>query len=241
MDGRRVVKMLAVGLFRPLSPVFRALGLNAKGWYELAYWKSARSREGVLQNAFYEALFTTDIGLDRAFYTGKKVLDVGCGPRGSLEWADMAAERVGLDPLVDSYRALGIDKHKMCYVNAPAEQIPFPDGYFDVVTSINSLDHVDVLDSAIKEIIRVLAPGGQVVLMVEIHRKPTIAEPIILSWDVMHKFQPALRVLEEQHYELNPNARGVAAGVKAKIPFDHGDASARDGVLYARLVKNASA
>ena len=29
--------------------------------------------------------------------------DIGCGPRGSLEWATMAAERVGLDPPVNKY------------------------------------------------------------------------------------------------------------------------------------------
>ena len=36
--------------------------------------------------------------LDKSFYKNKRILDVGCGPRGSLEWDDMALERVGLDP-----------------------------------------------------------------------------------------------------------------------------------------------
>lgn len=49
---------------------------------------------------------------------GRRVLDVGCGPRGSLEWADRARVRVGLDPLVDAYRELGVADHAMGYVAA---------------------------------------------------------------------------------------------------------------------------
>jgi ubiquinone/menaquinone biosynthesis C-methylase UbiE len=43
-----------------------------------------------------------------------------------------------------------------------AGQIPFPDAYFDVVCSLNSLDHVDDFDKVAAEIIRVLAPGCQI-------------------------------------------------------------------------------
>lgn len=71
----------------------------------------------------------------------------------------MASERVGLDPLVDGYRALGIGQHKMTYVKGGSEKIPFPDGHFDIVTSFNSLDHVDNLDATVAEITRVTAPG----------------------------------------------------------------------------------
>jgi len=55
-------------------------------------------------------------------------LDIGCGPRGSLEWADMTKERYGLDPLANEYLKLGADKHKMKYVASGAEKIPFEDG-----------------------------------------------------------------------------------------------------------------
>jgi len=54
--------------------------------------------------------FLDYFGLSKDFYKGKKILDIGCGPRGSLEWADMTLERVGLDPpgrkiLKDNYQA----------------------------------------------------------------------------------------------------------------------------------------
>jgi SAM-dependent methyltransferase len=100
-------------------------------------------------------LFTDLVGLDAGFYRGKAVLDIGCGPRGSLEWADEASRRVGLDPLADDYRELGTDAHAMDYVAAGSEAMPFGDGEFDVVATINSLDHVDDLGRTVAEIKRV--------------------------------------------------------------------------------------
>ena len=66
-------------------------------------------------------------GLDKRFFGDKRILDIGCGPRGSLEWADNATETVGADPLVGVYRRLGTDRHRMKYVEAGAERLPFPD------------------------------------------------------------------------------------------------------------------
>jgi ubiquinone/menaquinone biosynthesis C-methylase UbiE len=114
-------------------------------------------------------------------YAGKNILDVGCGPRGSLEWASMARERVGIDSLISKYRALGIDRHAMKYVDAPAEKIPFGTGYFDFVTSFNSLDHVDDLEKAISEIARVTKPEGTFLLICEVNHEPTETEPVYVT------------------------------------------------------------
>jgi Methyltransferase domain len=135
---RRLIKNAALAAHRPLRPLLNAMGVDAKSLYEWAYWKSRQIEEGTLKNSWYEDIYTRCVGIDREFYTNKKILDVGCGPRGSLEWAEMAAERVGLDPLVERYRSLGIDRHGARYVNAPAEDIPYHDSYFDVVTSRQS-------------------------------------------------------------------------------------------------------
>jgi ubiquinone/menaquinone biosynthesis C-methylase UbiE len=136
--------------------------ISEKEAAELAFWESRIKLQGVLSNDHFEYFYTTHFGLTREFYTGKKILDIGCGPRGSLEWASEASVRVGLDPLADAYRKLGTDQHAMEYVSCGAEQMPFPDGFFDVVCSLNSLDHVDDLDRVISEIVRVIAPGGTI-------------------------------------------------------------------------------
>lgn len=232
--GRRLLKSLALLLYRPLRPILQAAGVDSKGLYEFAYWKSRQMEEGELANGWYEEVFTTRLWLDRASYQGKRVLDIGCGPRGSLEWADMAAERVGLDPLVPRYQHLGIDRHQTRYVAAAAEAIPYPSGYFDIVTSINSLDHVDDVDLVMKEMKRVLAPGGTLALIVEIHPRPTIAEPHALPWDLTRRFGPELEVVAEHHLE---KPAGGGSYLEADTPFDHKRDPRRSGFLIARMIK----
>ena len=127
--------------------------------YEFAYWQNRHRLEGKLRNEWYVWAFTTYFGLPLEWYAGKRLLDVGCGPRGSLEWATHAAERVGVDPLADTYRALGTEQHQMRYVRASAERLPFPDGAFDVVSSFNSLDHGQDAETAAAELLRVCRPA----------------------------------------------------------------------------------
>jgi ubiquinone/menaquinone biosynthesis C-methylase UbiE len=160
----------------------------SKGDAEMEYWSRRAALEGQLGNAHYERVFTAQFGLEPGFFDAKRVLDVGCGPRGSLEWATGAAQRVGLDPLVERYRELGIERHAMQYVAAPAERMPFADASFDVVASLNSLDHVDDVDAAVAEITRVAASGATWLLTVEVGHAPTPLEPHSLSWQVADGF-----------------------------------------------------
>src|SRR4051794_25469220 len=135
---------------------------------EIGYWHDRVEVEGQLRNDWYERAFTAHFGVDRSFYAGRRVLDIGCGPRGSLEWCDQAAERVGLDPLANRYLKLGADRHRMRYVASGVEQIPFEDGHFDIVSCLNSLDHVDDVDAAMREITRVTRRDGTLLLFCEI-------------------------------------------------------------------------
>lgn len=152
----------------------------------LFWWR--RFRRGGVGNQHFERIFTEVFGLDRAFFEGKRMLDVGCGPRGSLEWAGMASERVGVDPLADRYRRLGTGDHAMRYVRAGAESLPFPDDSFDVVSSLNSLDHVEDADLAIREIVRVADPAGTILLITEVDRPATWTEPQEFGSDVLQRF-----------------------------------------------------
>lgn len=202
---------------------------------EFKFWKK-KAAMGPLKNKAYSYLFTTAFGINPDFYDNKKVLDIGCGPRGTLEWADMASERIGLDPLVNSYKKLGINKHKMKYVKSYSEDIPFADGYFDIVTSINSLDHVDDLDKTIDEIARVTSPDGYFLLMVEVNHKPTKCEPISFSWDVVDKFLPKMKLIEKKC--LEDAANGIMLlNVQKNVEYNHCNSEYRKGILIAKFMK----
>jgi len=201
---------------------------------EISYWKMKKLREGNLTNWHYEQFYTSYFDLDKSYYQGKTILDIGCGPRGSLEWADMAKERMGLDPLSEKYLKLGADKHKMKYVNAYSENMPFGDGYFDVVCSFNSLDHVEDVNQTCMEIKRVLKSGGIFLLIVDVHAYPTPTEPQSLKWDFVKKFFNDFKILTEHHYKITDPGK-IYANARSKVSL--GDSKPKVGLLVAKLKK----
>ncbi len=206
-----------------------------KEFNELKYWKERKAKEEVLRHDHYEAFYTTHFGLEPSFYDGKKILDIGCGPRGSLEWADGAAERCGLDPLADDYAKLGADRHKMTYVAAGSEAMPFENNRFDVVCSFNSLDHVADLGATVTEIKRVLKPGGLFLLLTDVNHDPTPYEPQSFSWDIVEAFRPELEPLDVAHYEKR--AGGMYESIAQGERYDHDDLTKRYGILSAKFAK----
>jgi len=200
--------MIVSFLKRCARPLFiAAFPIAYKHHAEMFYWTGRfKAENGTLGNSHYEPLFTTVYDLTRDDYKGKRVIDIGCGPRGSLEWATMAAERVGLDPLVNKYLGLGASKHAMKYVAAPSERIPFPDGYFDIVTCLNALDHVDDLNETIAEIKRITHKGGLFLVSVEIDHLATATEPVVISERDMDRFYPEFE---------------TASSFKVGTPYDH--------------------
>ena len=101
---------------------------------------------------------------------GERVLDLGSGAgTDSLVAAQMVGEQgqvTGIDmtaPMLDKARAaaaeLGVKNVE--FVEAEAEQLPFPDESFDVVISNGVVDLIPDKDAVFSELFRVLAPGGR--------------------------------------------------------------------------------
>lgn len=210
---------------------------HRKYWHELRFWQRAMRTPNSPYITDYEFFYTSHFGLDKSFFREKRILDIGCGPRGSLVWAAEARVRVGMDPLALSYRRLGTRGQQMDYVAGFAETLPFLSQSFDVVCSFNSLDHVDDLDKAVGELIRILAPGGHFLLITEIHPHPTLLEPRAFSWDIAEKFADVLILVEEKHYEKTVS--GIYRSIQAGVAFNHADRSERYGILSARFCKPA--
>lgn len=104
----------------------------------------------------------------------QRVLDVGCGvghwgrvllphlsPHATLVGIDREAEWVA--QATARARATGIG-HRVHYQLGDARQIPFPDTAFDLVTCQTVLIHVADVPAVIREMMRVLKPGGHLVV-----------------------------------------------------------------------------
>jgi SAM-dependent methyltransferase len=210
-------------------------GSDPKADAEFSYWRERRDTQGPVEQGadHYKFVFTEPFGLTEDFYAGKRLVDIGCGPRGSLTWAGMAEQRVGVDPLVPRYRELQQGDHGMDYVATGAESIPFPDGHFDVVSTINSLDHVEDVDRAIAEITRVTKAGGSLLLLVDVGHAPTPTEPHELAWDLPARFDDNWELVFRRDYERASD--NMLDNLWANRPFDHTNDTQRPGVLCARF------
>jgi SAM-dependent methyltransferase len=123
--------------------------------------------------------------IPRDHFAGKTILDVGCGPY-PLSIAFEDCRIVGLDPLILRYEAAGFPlaefTDRVTFVQAFAEEMPFPSGSFDAVISVNAIDHVDDFARAAHEISRVLKKDGALRMQVHYH-SPRELEPHALTDD----------------------------------------------------------
>jgi SAM-dependent methyltransferase len=143
----------------------------------------------------------------------------------------MAKERVGLDPVVPAYAKLGIANHAMQYCAANSENIPYPDGYFDIVTCLNALDHVDDIFTTITEIKRVIRAGGTFLLSVEINHPPTPTEPVTVNEAILQRFAPEFSVVMEYRVGT-PHDHNLHGAVLSRSPaYEAG----RPGIYVARF------
>lgn len=212
---------------------------------EMTYWSKRQTVEvtgsrGGLENGHYLNVYTKTFDLDLGWYTNKSVLDVGCGPRGSLEWAkDTASLAVCADPLAWDYiKGFNAQSHSMHYVAAPMEAMPFASASFDVVASFNNLDHVSDISAGVREMVRVLKPSGSLLLGVHIHERPTKCEPHATHWNMVeeHLAPLGLRAINRHEWEFPRQASDKTP--QGYLPFDHSNKADRGGELIVHLVKN---
>jgi len=101
---------------------------------------------------------------------GRRLLDVGCGNGAqTLRVLDRFAEVVGLDVIPAHLQVLeqNLPPGARCSTVAyDGGRMPFPDAAFDTALSIETLEHVEDEAQTLREIHRVLQPGGLLILSV---------------------------------------------------------------------------
>lgn len=164
---------------------------NQKYASELSYWaKRYVDEDKLFSNAHYKDIFLNmSQQISDDFISNKIIADFGCGPRGSLAWAKKANLRFGIDILADAYLELfhnNIENHNTIYVKCTENYIPIPSNFFDIVFTLNALDHVDNLSQVSSEIERILKPGGELIGSFNIGEPPTPSEPQTLSESIIY-------------------------------------------------------
>ena len=120
----------------------------------------------------------------------QQVLDLGCAGGFMAEALDeRGAVVTGIDPAEEAIAAARAHAEqtgrKISYDVGVGENLPYPDHRFDAVVCVDVLEHVQDLQQVIREIARVLRPGG-LFLFDTINRNPlsrlatiTVAEDIL--------------------------------------------------------------
>lgn len=96
---------------------------------------------------------------------GKKVLDVGCGKgRFSVALKQLFSDMdiTGLD---FSRELLASLPDNIAKVESSMLNMPFPDNEFDFVFCVEALEHAVQIEAAVREMCRVLKPGGKLIII----------------------------------------------------------------------------
>jgi SAM-dependent methyltransferase len=94
-----------------------------------------------------------------------RILDVGCGTGANLELLAKYGKAEGVDvstEALDFCRARGLENVRQ----GEAEKLPYADESFDLVTGLDVVEHLDDDVAGLREMHRVLKPGGRALLFV---------------------------------------------------------------------------
>ncbi len=146
---------------------------------------------------------------------GCQLLDVGCGHAASFLKA--------IAPRVD--RAVGVDfkVKEMQFENIQtvqqrlADQLPFEDASFDVVTMLAVLEHIEQEKQILQEIHRVLKPNGKLVLTV-----PSVwAQPVLEFLSYRLKIVDEREIRDHKRYYDRSRLKRVLVGETQFCNFNH--------------------
>ena len=155
---------------------------------------------------------------------GQHILDLGCGAGWATRLLSKAASQVGataqvvgLDVSDEMIRLAhessdGIDNIE--YVCGSASQIPWQNDFFDRVLSVESFYYYPDQELALKELYRVMAPGGLLFILINLYTDNQYS----LQW--VDKLKVPVHVRSAAEYVGMLKARGFGSVEWQQIPDD---------------------
>lgn len=155
-----------------------------------------------------------------------RVLEVGSGAHG-LVFFFGTTRGVGCDPLACDYAALfpTWQQHTRT-IAAAGERLPFADASFDVVLCDNVVDHAEDPARIVRELSRVLAPGGLLYFTVNFHHAIyTFASRLHAAWNAAGiRFEVTPFADHTVHLTL-AGARSLFRGLPLRVVSESGNVS----------------
>jgi ubiquinone/menaquinone biosynthesis C-methylase UbiE len=168
---------------------------------------------------------------------GEKVLDIACGAGElSLAVARRGCEVYGIDmsaAAIDYARGLSGRAAIACrFEIGDAENLPYPDDYFDKIVCSSSMEHFADDSRALREMTRVLKPGGRAILTVDSFNCPISEELLarhretasVARYYTRETLEASLRAagqeLRRSEYLLNSALTGIffKLGIRYRLP-----------------------
>ncbi len=131
---------------------------------------------------------------------GSAALDIGCGGGATLRRLSRllpSASLTGLDysPVsIETSRAYNedlVESKRLELVEASVEKMPFEDNSFDRITTVESFYFWPDPEENLKEVLRVLRPGGQFLLIADIYGKAGLSEMTLSNIEAFDLFNPS--------------------------------------------------
>lgn len=146
----------------------------------------------------------------------KKALEIGCGQGFNSHWLSRTRDVVGIDICPADIAIARSRFPRGDYRIMDAGKLQFPDRYFDEVHALDVLEHVGDLDAVLREVKRVLKPGGRFLAAVPFHKSERWLESLRPTYfsEINH-----VRVFGECELEGRMGAYGFVVRKKRRADF----------------------
>ena len=151
---------------------------------------------------------------------GDRVLDLGCGTGWATRLAAKAVEggpgmAVGQDiseEMIARARAASVEIENVLFATGAADEIPWREDYFHKVFSIESFYYYADQEAVLRELLRVLVPGGRLFILINLYTE----NPYSLRW--VKELNVPVHARSEKDYVKMLTTAGFCEAASVRIP-----------------------